>query len=557
MSRGIGAGARADLIVTGRIATLAGTDGPAWVEAVAVADGRVTAAGPAAEVEALARPGTGRLRLAPDEVAIPGLTDAHLHLVDAALARMRVDLRSASTLDEVRGGVGEAVRRLPDADAWIEGAGWDADRLGSWPTSDDLEAVAAGRRVALWAHDHHALLVSRRALAEAGIDDRRADPDGGIIRRDAAGHPTGVLHETAARLVTARIPVPTASAIADAVRPLTRELRSLGVVAVHDPGGLVSQDGLQGPIEAYRGLAASGDLELRVHACIRPEQVDAAAREGVRSGRPLGPDPRDRLRLGWLKTFADGTLGSRTAALIDPLAAVPGEPLPPNDGYGVWMVDPVQLSAQAAGAAAVGIATQIHAIGDAAVRAALDALAPTVGATPLMPRIEHVQLVSDADVPRFATLGIAASMQPIHVRSDAAKARRLWGPRAEARAYALAALAATGAVLPAGTDAPVEPVDPWPGIACAVTRSAPTWPAGTAPFGPANALSLWRAVRASCLDPAISAGERDRGRLVAGHRADLVVLPASAIAEPVEVGGALWNARPRLVLMDGEVVAGG
>jgi predicted amidohydrolase YtcJ len=261
--------------------------------------------------------------------------------------------------------------------------------------------------------------------------------------------------------------------------------------------------------------------------------------------------------MGWLKTFADGTLGSRTAALADPLDPVPGEPPPPNDGFGVWMVPPDQLREQAAAAAAAGIATQIHAIGDAAVGAALDALAPSAGRTALMPRVEHVQLVADADVPRFAALGIAASMQPIHVRSDAAKARRLWGPRAEARGYALAALARSGAVLASGTDAPVEPVDPWPGIACAVTRSAPDWPAGMPPFGPANALDLWRAIRASCVDPAISAGEPDRGRLVPGHRADLVVVPAAAVREPVETGGALWQARPRLVLMDGQVVAGG
>jgi predicted amidohydrolase YtcJ len=148
-------------------------------------------------------------------------------------------------------------------------------------------------------------------------------------------------------------------------------------------------------------------------------------------------------------------------------------------------------------------------------------------------------------------------MQPVHVRSDAAKARRLWGPRADARAYALAALARSGAVVAAGSDAPVEPVDPWPGLACAVTRAAASWPEGTPPFGTSNALSLWRAVRASCVDPAISAGELDRGRLVAGHRADLVVVPARALEEPVEMDGALWNARPRLVLMDGKRVAGG
>jgi predicted amidohydrolase YtcJ len=547
----------AELLVSGRIASLAGDDGPGWVEAIAITGGRVVAAGSASEVEVLATPGTRRLRLAPDEVAIPGLTDAHLHLVEAALARSRVDLEGVTSIAEAQARVRAAATAHPDPDAWIEGAGWLADGLGRWPAADDLEAVAPGRLGALWAHDHHALLVSRRALAEAGIDDDRSDPPGGVIRRDEHGHPTGVLHETAADLVASRIPVPDADTVESALRPLVRELQALGVVAVHDPGGLSSTGTLGASFEAYRRLAARGELGLRVHACIRPGQLGAAITEGLRSGTPLGSDPLGRLRMGWLKTFADGTLGSRTAALLEPLEALPGEPPPPNDGYGVWMVPPEALREQAARAAAAGIATQIHAIGDAAVRAALDALAPTVGATPLMPRVEHVQLIADADVPRFAQLGIAASMQPIHVRSDAAQARRLWGPRAERRAYALSALAASGAVLATGTDAPVEPVDPWPGLACAVTRAAPSWPPGTAAFGIANALTLWRAIRASCVDPAISAGEADRGRLVAGHRADLVVLPAAAISEPVQPGGALWHARPHLVLMDGEVVAGG
>ncbi len=546
----------AELIVTGRIASLAGDEGPGWVEAIAIAAGHVLAIGSASEIDALGGPRTRRLRLAPNEMAIPGLTDAHLHLVEAALARARVDLGQAGTIGAAGDLLRAATGAMPDPDAWIEGAGWDADRFGRWPTADDLEAVAPGRRIALWAHDHHALLVSHRALVEAGIDAGRGDPDGGVIRRDGGGNATGVLHETAARLVAARVPTPDAQAIEVALRPLATELVALGIVAVHDPGGLATQDGLGGPIEAYRHLAATGSLDVRVHVCIRVEQLAAAEAEGLRSGHRLGPDPRDRLRMGWLKAFADGTLGSRTAALLEPLGPMAGEPRPPNDGYGVWMVAPDVLHDQAARAAAIGIATQIHAIGDAAVRAALDALAPTAAATSLMPRVEHVQLIAEMDLPRFATLGIAASMQPIHVRSDAETARRLWGPRAETRGYALAALARSGAVVALGTDAPVEPVDPWPGIACAVTRSAPSWPPGTAPFGLSNGLGLWRAIRASCVDAAVSAGERDRGRLIAGHRADIVVLPAAAIAEPVQVGGALWHARPRLVLVDGEVVAG-
>jgi len=545
----------ADLLVTGRIATLAGTTGPGWVEAIAISAGRVVTAGTLAAVDAAVGPGTRHLALAPDEVAIPGLTDSHLHLADAALARLRVNLDDARSIDTIVERVASAAARSTEASAWIEGAGWDADLMERWPTADDLEAAAPGRLVVLWAHDHHALLVSHRALALAGIDDDRADPDGGVIRRTDDGRATGVLHESAARLVSSFVPAPTGQDVEAALVPLIRELVGLGVVAVHDPGGLSERSDLGGPFEAYRSLAAHARLVMRVHPCIRPEQLDAAAAEGLRSGSSLGPDPLGRLHLGWLKTFADGSLGSRTAALLEPLEPVAGEPEPPNDGYGVWLTAPDELRAQVSRATALGITTQIHGIGDAAVRAALDVLAPTVGATALVPRVEHAQLVAEADIPRFAALGIAASMQPVHVRSDAAKARRLWGPRAEERAYAFARLDATGALIAFGTDAPVEPVDPWTGIACAVTRSSPEWPAGMAPFGPANALPLWRAIRAACVDPALTAAETDRGRLIPGQRADVVVLPAAAVAEPVETGGALWSARPRLVLVDGEVAA--
>ncbi len=545
-----------DLIVLGRIATLAGDSGAGWVEGIAIGGGRVVAAGSRADVEALAGPGTRRLELAPDEAAVPGLTDAHLHLASAAMARRAVDLAGADTIGELVERVRAFASAHPDPSLWIEGGGWDADALGRWPTADDLERAAPGRRIAVWAHDHHALLASTRALAEAGIGDERGDPAGGVIRRDAAGQPTGVLHEVAASLVGRLVPPADETAIADAIDALAAELVGLGVVAVHDPGGLAPSRGLGGPIAAYRALAAAGRLRVRVHACLRPEQLAAGIAEALRSGAPLGPDPLDRLRLGWLKTFADGSLGSRTAALLDPLGRLPGEPDAPNGGYGVWLTPPAELLDQAGRAAAAGIATQIHGIGDAAVRAALDALAPTVGATPLMPRVEHAQLVSIEDIPRFAALGVAASMQPVHVRSDAAKARRLWGPRADARGYALAAIARTGAVIAAGTDAPVEPVDPWPGVACAVTRAGPDWAPGTPAFGAANALDLWASLRTWCVGPAVTAGERGRGRLAPGQRADIVVLPSAALAEPVEVGGALWGARPRLVLMDGVVVAG-
>jgi len=187
------------------------------------------------------------------------------------------------------------------------------------------------------------------------------------------------------------------------------------------------------------------------------------------------------------------------------------------------------------------------------VRTAIDLLEPTVGRVPLVPRVEHAQLVDPADVPRFGRAGVAASVQPVHLRSDAATARRVWGARAERSAYRLGSLAGTDAILAFGTDAPVEPWDPWPGLEIAVTRRAGCWGDDAAPFGPQESLDLARALRAICVGPAFTAGELDRGRLVPGHRADIVVIAAAALDEPVRPGGPLGTTRPRRVLLDGEI----
>ncbi len=406
--------------------------------------------------------------------------------------------------------------------------------------------------MAIWAHDHHALWVSRAALVAAGISRDTDDPPGGIIRRGDDGEATGVLHELAARLATDHVPRPSDERYERLIASLADALVTLGVVAVHDPGALAVQGGLGAAIGAYRRLAERGRLPLRVHACIREEQIAAAVEERLRSGDPLGPGI-DRARFGWLKLFADGTLASRTAALLEPIEPEPGRPIPAGTERGVFITPPERLAALASRGAAAGISTMVHAIGDRGVRAALDALEPTAGSAPLMPRVEHVQLLDPADRGRFARTGIAASVQPIHLRADAAAARRLWGDRAEANGYPLRTLVDSGAVVAFGTDAPVEPIDPWPGLAMAVTRSDAGWPPGAPPFGPHEALTLERAIRAACVGPAVTAGESDRGRLVPGQRADLVVLPIAALTEPVEPGGALATARPRLVLVDGAV----
>ncbi len=543
-----------DSLITGRIATLAGETGFGWVEAIGIRDGRIAFAGTEVDLETRADPFTERIALGPDQVAIPGMTDAHLHLAAAAEARSQVDLSDTRSLEEGLIRIGTAHRAIADRDAWLQGHGWDADRWGAWPSADDLESVAPGRRSALWAHDHHALLVSRSALVSAGFDPQAADPPGGVVGRAQDGRPDGLLYESATRFVSVHLPSTWGVDLEESILAVSVELLALGIVAVHDPGGVAPDPDLERSYPVYAHLSETGRLPIRVMASLREEALPTALAGGLRSGDILGEDPTGRARVGWLKCFADGSLGSRTAALLDDMEPEPDRPLPPELRRGLWTTEPPRLRELVERAAAGGIASQVHAIGDAAVRAALDVLIPTAGRVPLMPRVEHVQLLDRADRTRFAAGGVAASVQPSHLGSDAATARRLWGTRAERDGYAWQSIAETGAILAFGTDAPVESFDPWPGIALAVRREDPRWPAGTPAFGPDQALTVERAIRAACIDPARAARDDGRGRLTLGQRADVVVIPAAAIDEPVEPGGPLARARPTIVVVDGRVV---
>jgi predicted amidohydrolase YtcJ len=532
-----------DVLVTGPVATFAGATGFGWVEAVGIKDGRVAFAGSAVELETRADPHTRRFELEPGEIAIPGLTDAHLHFADAALAARDVDLTSCLTLGDGLSTIVAAAAGL-GPDEWLLGAGWDQRRWGRWPLASDLEAAIPGRKAAFWSFDHHALWVSPMALEAAGVDTGTPDPPGGIIRRDTTGGPEGVLLENAGTLVSRTIPPPSDELSERAIEAFGEELLSYGVVAVHDPGSVSSVGSLHG-LDVYGRLADRGDLPVRVHSGIRSDGLAAAIERGLRSGALLGTDPEGRARLGWLKLFADGTLGSRTAALLEPIDG--------TDERGLFLTSPDELANLAARAAAGGIATQIHAIGDAAVRAALDDLAPSAAEVPFMPRLEHVQLCHPDDRPRFVASGIAASVQPVHLREDAATARHDWGARAEAWGYAYRSILETGAVIAFGTDAPVEPIDPWPGIALAVLRHDPSWGTDVPAFGPREALTLEESLRAATVGPATSTRDPFGGRLIPGARADLIVLPP-APQEPGDRAASFAAVRPRLVLVDGEAV---
>jgi predicted amidohydrolase YtcJ len=538
-----------DLLVEGRLATLVGGAGFGWVEAIGVAGGRVVAAGSRRDVEALAGAKTRRLALAPDEIVLPALRDAHIHLVEAARAVNQVDLSGAATLADGLAIVGEAHRRLPDG-AWLEGTGWDVARWGDWPTAADLDRAVAGRPAFLWSHELHQVWVNSAAMAAAGIDATTGDPPDGRLRRDESGTPTGMLHEGASKLVTRHAPEPTREWLATAIEAYCRSLLGYGIVAVHDLAQLVPDVDLTGGIAIIRDLADGGRLRVRVHASIRTEALALAIEEGFRSGAPLGES--ERARFGWLKIFGDGSLFSRTASLLEPWEPDDERGAPPTGPRGLPTTTGTEMAELASRAAAAGIATAIHAIGDATVRAALDALAPVAGSTEVPNRIEHLQFVDPRDVGRFGELGIVASVQPIHLRGDARWARAGLGDRAERIGYPWRTVAERGGSLAFGADAPYEDIDPWPGLAIALTRSDPSWPPGDV-FGAHEALTLDVAVRAHCLHPALAAGETDRGRLAPGYWADLMVVPAACVDEPTVSGGGLSTARPRLVLEAGEV----
>ncbi|MET0772242.1 MAG: amidohydrolase [Candidatus Limnocylindrales bacterium] len=537
-----------DLVVTGRIATLTGDTGFGWMPAIALTNGRVSATGPAAEIARSAGSATRMWRLPDGLCVMPGITDAHLHLGMAARAATALDLGGARDRGAILERIAAAHRALADAGDTItpvEGQGWSVDSFGGWPSTDDLDRAAPGRTVSLWSHDHHARWVSRDLL---GAAVSRAGASASLIRREADGGPTGILHEAATSLVDPLLPAWDAFRRRAALAAYARTLTSLGVTGVHDPGELADAAGLDVGPALYRGLAREGRLALRVTASVREPQLPAALDTGMRTGAGEG-----RYRDGWLKLFADGALGSRSAALLAPWAADDPAGPPVGDPTGLLTASPAELLAAASRAVTGGIAVQVHGIGDRAVRVVLDVLAGLPRVAGVRHRVEHAQLVDAADIPRFATLDVAASVQPCHLCTDEPAMRVAWGTRA-ANAFPLASLDAGGALIPLGTDAPVESPDPWRNLAAAVSRSDPGWPEGKEPFHAEQALPVDRAIRAACLDPAITAGRDDHGRLVPGAVADLVVVPVEGLLDPGERGSRLAGTRPLAVLIDGDVV---
>jgi len=462
-----------------------------WGGALVVSGERIAAV---LEDPADAPAGARRVDLA-GACVVPGLVDAHVHFPSWALARRELRLFGCGSLAEALERVRQAAGSVPRG-AWLRGRGWRDELWGEKPTRQALDAVAPGARIALRAHDGHSLWVSSAALAAAGGD---LGVPGGVVETDDAGEPTGVLREESAwRFFDAHAAAAPAETL-DAMRAALPAAAAAGVTGVHD------KDGGRGAPELFAALRAAGELTVRVWQSLPAERV---------ADGDVVPELADPvLRIGYVKAFMDGTLGSRTARLLD--------------GSGVEITSSARLAELIRQAERAGFALAVHAIGDQANRDALDAFA--AAATPgARHRIEHAQCIAPEDVARFAALGIAASVQYSHATSDRDLVERIWADRVE-HAYPFRSLWAAGVRLAGGSDAPVEELDPLAGLRAAVLRTD----SERAAWRPEQAIPAAAALESFTVTPAwLSFDEHRRGRLRAGFDADLVVLDRDPLADP-------------------------
>jgi predicted amidohydrolase YtcJ len=504
--------------------------------ALAIQSGRIIAVG--SDFEVLSHYGRGALRREMGGAVIwPGLTDAHIHLQNYALGLAKVDCETA-TREECLRRVAERARVTPPG-AWILGHGWNQNL---WPegfgTAADLDAVSAGHPVYLTAKSLHAAWANSAALAAAGVNEHTPDPPDGRLERHASGRPTGILFEGAVRLIEKVIPRPSVEEIAAAIEASQTSLWSMGVTAVHD---FDRRD----CFAALQQLRERGRLHLRVLKSIPLEDLPHAVELGLRSG--LGDD---LLRVGGVKIFADGALGPRTAAMLQPYEG--------EDSYtGMLMLDAEEILAHGRAAVETGLSLAIHAIGDRANHEVLEAFAQLRAyerernLPPLRHRIEHVQVIHPHDLGRLARLGIIASMQPLHATSDMVMAERHWGERAKL-SYAWRSLLDQGTKMAFGSDAPVEVPNPFWGLHAAVTRRSRDGSPGEEGWMPEQRIRLDEALRAYTIGAAYAAGWEDRaGRLAPGYFADLLVLDRDPFLMPP---AELYAAQPVATMVAGEWV---
>ena len=441
--------------------------------------------------------------------ALPGLTDAHLHLQSYALSLQKIDCET-ERLEECLQRIKEKVQRSK-AGEWILGHGWNQNSWGGWPSASDLDQIAPNNPVYLTAKSLHAAWANSAALKLAGVSAGTPDPKDGQIQRKSRGEPTGILLENAVLLISDLVPEPGIAALAKAIETAQPIFWKMGLTGVHD---FDRRDCFL----ALQQLHAERLLKLRVTKNIPVESLDHAYELGLRTG--FGDD---WLRIGSVKAFMDGALGPRTASMFQPYV---GE----SENKGNLVMDGEQLFEFARRAADVGLGMTVHAIGDRANHEVLNAYEQLrayeaeKGLPHLRHRIEHVQVLHPDDAPRLAKLNVIASMQPIHATSDMLMADKYWGERTSL-AYALKTQLDAGAHLAFGSDAPVESPNPFRGIHAAITRRRADGSPGPAGWHPEQRLSIQQAIEGFTTGAAYAAyAENRQGRLATGMLADLIVL---------------------------------
>jgi predicted amidohydrolase YtcJ len=493
-------------------------------EAVAVEGNRVVAVGTSREIAA--RYAGARTIDLKGRLVTPGFNDAHIHFLGGGLSLLRVNLVGAKTLAEAKARVAARVRELP-AGAWVTGRGWDHTLWGgAWPTKKDLDEVAPANPVILQRVDGHVSWANTLALHQGNVTRETQAPQGGEILHDASGEPTGILKETAGGLVMNVVPAPTRAEKMEALDRALAEAQRYGLTSVQD-----SVSGYE-TLVLYRELLTRGRLTVRVSEWLDFNQPVETLKRQREEFNALKVDPL-RIRVNTLKGYVDGTLGSRTAAMLAPFADDP-------HNSGIPRMPPEQLTKMIVERDAEGFQIALHCIGDRANRMALDGfeaarekrgpfarLRVIVGRTESKyeprHRVEHAQVVAPSDFARFRDLGVIASMQPSHAISDKRWAQDRLGEYRVLGAYSWHTFMAHGVRVPFGTDWPVEPINPYLGLYAAVTRQSTEGdPAGG--WWPEERLSIEDAIRNYTAEGAYASfDEMDKGQIAEHMLADLVV----------------------------------
>jgi predicted amidohydrolase YtcJ len=508
----------ADLIVVnGRVYTV--DDSRPMVSAFAVQNGRIVFAGSDREVRALAGSRT-RVVDAGGGTVVPGMVDAHAHLLGLGVSLRNVALAGSKTYEEVIARVVERAKTAKPGE-WILGRGWDQNLWPEkkFPTHEALTRALPNNPVVLTRIDGHAILANAMAMSAAKVTAATRDPEGGRIERLADGSPAGVFVDNAESLIGRAVPGSTTAQTREAILAAVAEANKWGLVGIHDAGES------QRTIDIFESLARAGKFNLRNYVMVSGDSADVAHYFAV--------GPRSALYDGhiWvraIKLYSDGALGSRGAALLAPYSDDHGN-------TGLLVTPPAELQRIATGALRRGFQVAVHAIGDRGNRVVLDAYDAALKAVPTADhrfRVEHAQVISPQDIPRFATLGVIPSMQASHQTSDMRWAETRVGPERIKGAYAWRSLLNTGVIIPNGSDFPVEEVNPLISFHSAVSRQdASNWPPGG--WYPDQVMTREEALKAMTIWPAYAGfQEKVMGSITPGKYADFVILDRDIMTVP-------------------------